>query len=111
MVADDLRVDPSELRMASDHLGVAAADHATETARHRDEFVDGVGRGAAGPQYQHCALWPSSGKPGILTASSRSTPLSETFRKRRNATPPPMTERQSRSPRFRSSATRSTSNE
>ncbi|WP_074416717.1 type VII secretion target [Mycolicibacterium fortuitum] len=47
-MADDLRVDPSELRMASDHLGVAAADHATETARHRDEFVDGVARWRGG---------------------------------------------------------------
>ncbi|MGV0737538.1 type VII secretion target [Mycobacterium syngnathidarum] len=47
-MADDLRVDPSELRMASDHLGVAAADHATETARHRDEFADGVTRWRGG---------------------------------------------------------------
>lgn len=34
--------------MASDHLGVAAADHATETARHRDEFADGVTRWRGG---------------------------------------------------------------
>jgi hypothetical protein len=34
--------------MASDHLGVAAAEHATETARHRDEFADGVARWRGG---------------------------------------------------------------
>ncbi|OBC01978.1 hypothetical protein A5784_16350 [Mycobacterium sp. 852013-50091_SCH5140682] len=34
--------------MASDHLGVAAADHAAETARHRDEFADGVARWRGG---------------------------------------------------------------
>ncbi len=45
---DQLRVDPIELRMTSDHLGVAADDHATETARHRDDFADGVARWRGG---------------------------------------------------------------
>ncbi|OBJ38326.1 hypothetical protein A5630_30130 [Mycolicibacterium mucogenicum] len=45
---DELRVDPIELRMTSDHLGVAADDHAMETARHREDFADGVARWRGG---------------------------------------------------------------
>lgn len=39
-----LQADPIELHMTSDHLRVAAGEHNTGTARHRDDFTDAVSR-------------------------------------------------------------------
>jgi len=39
-----MRVDPVELRMASDHVLNAAAEYAQSTARHLDDFADAVNR-------------------------------------------------------------------
>lgn len=40
----DLSVDPLELHMVSDHISVAATDHATETAGHQDNLTDAAAR-------------------------------------------------------------------
>lgn len=45
---EELRVDPVDLHMTSDHLRVAAEDHAAGTARHHDDFADAVSRWRGG---------------------------------------------------------------
>jgi uncharacterized protein YukE len=44
VVADNLRVDARALHIASDHISVAADDHATETASHQDDLTDAASR-------------------------------------------------------------------
>lgn len=60
-MAEPVEVDAAELHLASAHLVTAAGDHAAETARHMEDFADGVARwrGAASKQAmaEVAALW------------------------------------------------------